>query len=89
MSSKATAPNAPGQSGNWFVRNLIVRPRVYYHQVRNEMAKVTWPTKQDVKTYTIVVLVSTAIVCVLMGVWDVVLSTALRTIFNIGGGGSS
>ncbi|MCB2153561.1 preprotein translocase subunit SecE [bacterium] len=50
------------------------------------MAKVSWPSKDDLRTYTIVVIVSTFVICVLMGVWDKLLSKAVEIGFKMLGG---
>lgn len=60
------------------------RIKIFIGQVRTEMEKVTWPTKEDIKTYTIVVLISATIVCILIGLWDVALTRVLRQVLLIG-----
>lgn len=62
--------------------SLWERNKLYWQQVRTEMAKVTWPTKDDVRTYAIVVIVATVITCIIMGVWDWVLSEILFVILE-------
>lgn len=63
---------------------LLARIRIYFSQVRTEMEKVTWPTKEDIKTYTIVVLISALVVCILIGLWDVALTRVLSQVLLIG-----
>jgi preprotein translocase subunit SecE len=36
--------------------------RQYFHEVRQELKKVAWPTRQETVTFTIVVLIVTAFV---------------------------
>lgn len=60
--------------------------KLFSSQVRTEMAKVSWPSKDDLRTYTIVVIVSTFVICVLMGVWDKLLSKAVEIGFKMLGG---
>jgi preprotein translocase subunit SecE len=44
----------------------------FFREVRSEMKKVTWPTKSDISTYTIVVLVSVVIVTGVLWLTDTV-----------------
>lgn len=50
----------------------------YFQSVHLEMSKVVWPTPEKAKTFTIVVIVATAISAVLMGLVDLSLSKALE-----------
>jgi len=77
MSSKAAA--------GWY-ETLVERPKVFMDQVRTEMKKVTWPSKEDVKTYTTVVIVSTITVCILMGLWDQVLQGLMKIFIRLSAG---
>ncbi|MDK2971745.1 MAG: SecE/Sec61-gamma subunit of protein translocation complex [Candidatus Sumerlaeota bacterium] len=56
----------------------------FFHQVRTEMSKVSWPTKEECKNYATVVIVATIIVGTLIAVWDYALSKALAEILKIG-----
>lgn len=62
---------------------LFDKTRIFFGEVRVEMNKVVWPTQQEVKTYTIVVLVSTAIISALMGGWDIVLGGVVNWVFSV------
>ena len=57
--------------------------KIFSSQVRTEMAKVSWPSKDDLRTYTIVVIVATIIICILMGAWDKMLSKLLELMFRV------
>lgn len=63
--------------------NILERTRVFFSQVRTEMEKVTWPSRDDVKTYTIVVIVSTIIVSILLGGWDWLLNKIMETVLRL------
>jgi preprotein translocase subunit SecE len=56
----------------------------YTGEIRTEMSKVIWPTKEELKSYTIIVLVSTAIISLILWVWDLFLGRVLGFILNIG-----
>ena len=53
---------------------------VFLREVRVEMQKVVWPSKEDVKGATFVVLVSVAILTVAIGLEDKILSEILKII---------
>ncbi len=62
--------------------NFWERTRIFFQQVRTETSKVTWPTKDEVRKYAIVVLVSAVIFAILLGGWDLLLVEALRAFFT-------
>ncbi|MEA3489953.1 MAG: preprotein translocase subunit SecE [Candidatus Omnitrophota bacterium] len=47
-------------------------------QVRTEMKKVSWPSKQELLSSTLVVLVSTMILAAFIGMCDLVLSRIIN-----------
>ena len=51
-------------------------------EVRVEMQKVTWPTRNDVIGSTIVVLVAVIALTLIITAWDKVLSLVLRIVFQ-------
>ncbi len=46
----------------------------FINQVKTEMKKVAWPSKQEIITSTVVVIVTTVILAIYIGACDVVLS---------------
>ena len=52
----------------------------FFNDVKLEMSKVSWPTKDELVGSTIVVLVSLAILSVFIGVCDLVLSKIVNII---------
>jgi preprotein translocase subunit SecE len=52
---------------------IVKRTGKFFREVRSEMRKVTWPTKSDLTTYTIVVFVSVAIVSGFIWIADTIL----------------
>ena len=54
----------------------------FFRNVRAELKKVNWPSKNDVVTYTTVVLVSSGLAAI--GIWmaDVVFGKALQLIIK-------
>lgn len=66
---------------------LFARTKIFFGEVRTEMDKVVWPTQDQVKTWAIVVFVSTAIVSAILGIWDLGLTKGLTWLFGLNGGG--
>ena len=62
--------------------NPITRLRDYLLEVRTEMEKVTWPTREDLKTHTVIVLWFLAILAVAIGAMDVTFQKAVLTLFR-------
>ncbi len=58
------------------------RLRDYVLEVRTEIEKVTWPTREDLKTHTVVVLWFLAIVGLAIGAMDVTFQKAVLTLFR-------
>jgi len=59
------------------------RVGLFFGEVRTEMTKVVWPTQEQVKTYAIVVLVTTAILAVIIGFWDLGLTKVMQFVFGL------
>ena len=50
----------------------------FLREVKIELKKVTWPTRQQLIAYTGVVLIAVMLVCVLIWVFDSVFAMAFR-----------
>lgn len=57
----------------------------FVREVKLEMRKVSWPSRQEVIGNTIVVLVTVAVLSVLIGIEDAVLMRAVQTLFAAAG----
>ena len=57
----------------------------FMREVKVEMQKVTWPTWNEVRSSTVVVLVAVVILTVIVASWDWVLSWILKVILPRGG----
>jgi len=55
----------------------------FMRDVRVEMGKVTWPTRQDLLQSTIVVLVAVAIAAAFTGLCDLVFSQFVERVLNL------
>lgn len=54
----------------------------FFSQVKTEMKKVAWPSKQELVSSTIVVLVSTLVLALYIGVCDLVLSRVINFLIS-------
>ena len=54
----------------------------FFNDVKLEMGKVTWSTRDELIGSTIVVIVSLAILSIFIGICDVVLSAAVNIIMS-------
>jgi len=46
----------------------------FLHDVRVEMSRVVWPSKEETYTYTFVVVVAVVVVALWVGLWDTILT---------------
>ncbi len=76
-SSTATPERQPPKK-----KNLIARILLFYRQVVAEMRKVFWPTRQELITYTIVVIVFVVSFALIVLVFDVGVARVVRAIFG-------
>jgi preprotein translocase subunit SecE len=61
---------------------MIERIKLFFSETRTELKKVTWPTRQELKESTIVVIVSTFIVTIFVGVVDQIISRIIRLVLG-------
>lgn len=64
---------------------LGVRVGRFLREVRAELRKVTWPTRKELTVYTVVVLVTVAIVSLFLGLVDFVIFELLTLLGQLGG----
>jgi preprotein translocase subunit SecE len=61
---------------------LFGRIGLFYRQVISELSKVVWPTRNQLTTYTAVVLVFVAFIIAVVSLLDVVLTKAIFLVFG-------
>ncbi len=71
---------APVQKSN---ENAFTRLWTYLQEVKSELAKVTWPSREDLKAHTTVVLIFLALLAALVGAMDVAFQRLVLALFNI------
>jgi preprotein translocase subunit SecE len=54
---------------------------VFVKECVAEMKKVVWPTREDVGSSVVVVLISTVVIAVILGLLDLVFVTGMNFIF--------
>ena len=59
------------------------KPRQFLKEVIAELRKVAWPTRQEVVSYSIVVLVSSIVIAALIFGMDYVFTKAVLSLFDI------
>ena len=64
------------------VKNFGARVSKFFRDTKSELKKVVWPSKADVKTNTIVVLITVAIAAVVMILLDTVFGGILGLIIG-------
>ncbi len=62
--------------------NIIQKPITFLKEVKVELGKVSWPTRQELTDSTIVVIIATALVGLFIALIDVPLSTGLSILFK-------
>lgn len=50
----------------------------FFRDVRVELAKVTWPTRQELVRYTLIVIGMTVVLSIFLGFWDFVFQYVLQ-----------
>jgi preprotein translocase subunit SecE len=61
---------------------VVDRVTEYYQEVKIEMSKVTWPSKEDLKASTVIVLLVLAIFGVVIGAFDTVFQFIMVSILR-------
>ena len=61
---------------------IFARVGLFYRQVVNELKKVVWPTREQLTTYTGVVIVFVAFIIAVVSLLDVVLTKVVFWVFG-------
>ena len=61
---------------------LFGRINLFYRQVVSELKKVVWPTREQLTTYTGVVIVFVAFIIAVVSIFDVILTKVVFWIFG-------
>jgi len=61
---------------------MIEKLKTFLYETKNELKKVTWPTKEELKESTKVVIVGAFLLTVFIGIVDQILSRIIKLIFQ-------
>ncbi len=61
---------------------MLERLKTYLAETRAEVRKVTWPSREELKQSTRVVIVATLVLTVFIGGVDLILSRIVRLLFQ-------
>jgi len=61
---------------------MIERLKAYLQETRVEIKKVTWPTRQELKDATRVVIVASFLLTIFIGAVDLILNRIVKLIFQ-------
>jgi preprotein translocase subunit SecE len=76
-----TAPGGPGAARRQMERRKRTPPRQFLKEVRQELKKVNWPTRKELWSYFVVVLVSVVVLTTYVFGLDYAFSKAVLRIF--------
>ena len=76
------APTRPTDGGP----NALQRARAFVAEVRNEMRRVTWPSRREVYATTVVVILTSAFFGLYLWGLDVALTATVNWVFRRFGG---
>ena len=62
------------------MNTFIEKLKLFFSETRTELKKVTWPTREELRESTKVVVVSTFIVTIFVGVVDQILNRIIRLV---------
>lgn len=60
---------------------FFVRCQVFFREVKAEMRKVTWPSKDEVVSSTVLVLVAVVFLAIVIGIEDAILAKVVQFVF--------
>lgn len=60
-------------------------PGLFVRQVRQEVAKVTWPSRKETTTSTIMVFIMVMVAAVFFLIVDQLMGFGVKTLFGLGG----
>lgn len=63
-------------------KGAVGKARSYFRGVKAELKKVNWPNKKELTNYTIVVLVSCALMALVVGLLDAGIHKALEPLLG-------
>ncbi len=62
------------------IKSPFVRLAQFLREVRMEMSRVVWPSKEETYTYTLVVIVAVVVVAIWVGFWDTIFTQIIAAL---------
>jgi len=86
MLQERKPPSAPARKKiNWkkFLRELPGKIVKFFRDVAHELRKVSWPSRNDLLRYTIIVLVTITIFGILLGIFDFIWTKVVEVLAKL------
>jgi preprotein translocase subunit SecE len=80
---KSAAPRPQVKPTSAPTRKERTRPAQFIREVVAELQKVAWPTRQEVASYSVVVLVSVIVIAAIIFVMDYAFTKAVLALFGV------
>jgi preprotein translocase subunit SecE len=80
---KSTSPRPSPKAAGVAAKKQRTKPRQFIKEVIAELQKVAWPTRQEVASYSLVVLVSSVVIAAIIFGMDYVFTRAVLSLFGI------
>ncbi len=64
-------------------RKQRTKPRQFVREVIAELQKVAWPTRQEVASYSLVVLVASIVIAAIIFVMDLAFTKGILALFDV------
>ena len=80
---KTAAPRPQVKAAGAPARRERATPRQFMKEVVAELQKVAWPTRQEVVSYSVVVLVSVVVIAAVIFVMDYVFTKGVLALFGV------
>lgn len=80
---KAAAPRPQVKAPGAPTKKERTKPRQFIREVGSELQKVSWPTRQEVVSYSVVVIVSVVVIATIIFAMDYVFTKAVLALFGV------
>jgi preprotein translocase subunit SecE len=80
---KAAAPRPQVKAPGAPTKRERATPRQFVREVIAELQKVAWPTRQEVVSYSVVVVVAVVFIAAIIFVMDLVFTKAVLALFGV------
>ena len=80
---KKAAPRPTPRAAGAPAKKQRTKPRQFVREVIAELQKVNWPTRQEVASYSLVVLVASIVIAAIIFVLDLAFTKAVLALFGI------